>query len=192
MDMAVANLFKYKAHFEMGFPFPSKKPNGRHPNYYRFYLIYFSHPIIENLRSMGVTDINELCLKCLKPFMVYNISKLVTEQTRPIKRIIVSAKMEELEPIELFGNIAYSGYKPKKIYSISLDNPKLFLHVLSSNSKMTIRPIEKRLFDKPFSIQINVDFDFLSPVFDEIISMEQVRYLQWEEEKKKKEDENTI
>ena len=73
MDMAVANLFKHKALFRMNCP---RWRDDDHPDYRRFYREYRSKPI-ENLRSLGVTDINELCLKCLEPFMVYIISKLV-------------------------------------------------------------------------------------------------------------------
>ena len=163
MDMAVANLFKHKVPFEMCF-YPRGVVtyfSGLLASPIRFYRNYSSYDI-ENLRSMGVTDINELCIKCLKPFMVYIISQLVTEETEHIKRITVSVKI--------------FGYKAKKIYSISLDNHKLCLHVLSSNSKMTIHPIEKRLFDEPFSMLINATFNFSKPVCSLIPPIKWVRH----------------
>ena len=61
MDMAVANLFKHKALFKI------ESSCGRidfHPDYRTFLRDYRSKRI-ENLRDIGVSDINELCMKCL-------------------------------------------------------------------------------------------------------------------------------
>ena len=70
MDMAVANLFKHKICFNLGL---SRDRTDLHPDYCSFFRNYISKRI-NNLRDIGVTDINELRTKCLEPFMVYTIS----------------------------------------------------------------------------------------------------------------------
>ena len=169
MDMAVANLFKHKALFRMDI---SRGRNDVQSDYRRFFRDYRSKPI-ENLRSVGVTDINELCLKCLEPFMIYIISQLVVEETEHIDYINVYAGMYEIGPFPI--DLDDDGHDICNIY---LDNPGLCLHVLSSNSEMTICPIEKRLFDKPFFITVYAYFGFMTPVGREGAVLEWAQYIE--------------
>ena len=134
---------------------------------------------------MGVTDINELCMKCLEPFMVYTISQLVTEETEHIDCIGVYVYMEE----DNFPRDLDDDYH--SICSIYLDNPNLSLHVLSSNSEMTIRPIEKRLFDKSFYIHIDVYFEFMTPIAREHAVLEWTQYIESRNEIEEEEEEYT-
>ena len=155
MDMTVANLFKHKALFQMDSP---RGSDDNHPDHRRFHRGYISKNI-ENARSIGVTDINELCLKCLEPFMVYIISQLVTEETEHIDFISVYAELFENDPFNEDGH---------NIMSISLDNPKFCLHVLSSNSESTIYSFQERLLDRPFFIMVSALFGFMTPLAREM------------------------
>ena len=178
MDMAVANLFKHKALFRR---VCNRWRDDNHPDYRRFYREYRSKPI-ENLRSVGVTDINELCLKCLEPFMVHIISQLVVEETEHIDYIDVYAGMFETDPFHEDGH---------DMVSISLDNPKLCLHVLSSNSETTIYPFEKRLLDGSFILVVYAYFGFLTPIGRESAILEGAQYIVSREEIEEEEEEYT-
>ena len=74
MDMTVANLFKHKAHFQL----ISEENNRYEPRVFNKGQQYISNEI-ENLESIGVSNVNELRLKCLEPFIVYIISTLIHE-----------------------------------------------------------------------------------------------------------------
>ena len=179
MDMAVASLFKHKAFFQMR---SSRGSCDHHPDYHTFHRDYKSKRI-ENLRSVGVTDINELCMKCLEPFMVYTISQLVKEETEPIDCIRVFAVMHQDKfPLDI-------DYDFHDICSIDLDNPNFCLHTLSSNSEMTIRPIDTRLFDEPFYIYIDVYFEFMTPTAREYVALDWVRYIESRNEIEEEEEE---
>ena len=183
MDMAVANLFKHKAIFNMK---RSRMRFDRHP-YYRTYFNKYTSNGIENSQSIGVTDINGLCMKCLEPFMVYAISRVVVEETEYIDYLTVYAELKEDNfPRDLHEDI-------HRIYSIKLDDPELYLHALASNSEMTIHPIDTRLSDKPFYINISVCFEFLTPIGRQ--GIERLRYIEamrvQEEEEEMEEEEYT-
>ena len=75
MDMAVANLFKHKAHFQLR----SEENDRYEPCIFNKGRQYISNEI-ENLESIGVSNVSELCLKCLEPFIVYIISTMVHEE----------------------------------------------------------------------------------------------------------------
>ena len=77
------------------------------------------------------------------------------------------------------------------ICSISLDNPKLCLHVLSLNSESTIYPIEERLLDKPFFITVYAYFGFMTPLAREMAALEWVQYIQSRNEIEEEEEEYT-
>ena len=168
MDMVLANLFKHKVIFNMK---SSHVRDDEHPDYHTYYNRYVSKRI-ENLQSIGVTNINELCMKCLEPFMVYAISQIVTEETEHIDYLRVYALLKE-------DNFLYEELADlPKMCSIKLDDPDLYLHALASNSEMSIRPIEKRLFDKPFYIYIYVYFDFLTPISREFRERERLQLIE--------------
>ena len=180
MDMAVSNLFKHKAFFQMR---SSRGSCNHHPDYHTFHRGYESKRI-ENLRSVGVTDINELCMKCLEPFMVYTISQFVKEETEPIDSIRVYAFMHQDKfPLDI-------DYDFHNIFSIKLDNPNFCLHTLSSNSEMTIHPIDTRLFDEPFYIHIDVYFEFMTPMARNFEALNWVRYIESRNEIEEEEEES--
>ena len=108
--------------------------------------------------------------------MVYVISQIVTEETEHIDCITVFAKIEE----DNFTRDLDDDFH--NICSIELDNPNLCLHLLSSNSEMTIRPIEKRLFDKPFYINIHAYFEFMTPIARESAALEWAQYIELRKE----------
>ena len=145
MDMAVANLFKHKALFQM---VCNRLIDDVQPDYRRFRREYIFKPI-EILRSVGVTDINELCLKCLEPFMLHIISQLAVEETESIDYITIHTGLYEVGHFTIDPDDD-SYY----IYSISLDNPGFGLEEFSLDSDKEIYPINERLFDKPFFITV--------------------------------------
>ena len=77
------------------------------------------------------------------------------------------------------------------LVSISLDNPKLCLHVLSSNSESTIYRIEKQLLDKPLIIMVYTYFGFLTPIGRESAALEWAQYIQSRNEVEEEEEQYT-
>ena len=66
--------------------------------------------------------------------------------------------------------------------SISLDNPQLCLHALSSNSEATIYPFREQLLDRPFFISVSVVFNFLTPLAREMKGLGWAQYMESGEE----------
>ena len=75
MDMAIANLFKHKVHFKL----ESEECDTDEPYYHSKGRQYCSREI-ENVESIGVRDANDLCLKCLGPFLLHTISTVREER----------------------------------------------------------------------------------------------------------------
>ena len=100
MDMAVADLFKHNVNFHL----VSEEPDHREPLFYSKELQYSSREI-ENVESIGVLDWRDLCLKCLKPFIVHIISTIVHEEGNPINNISVKATLrgERYDDYDLVG-----------------------------------------------------------------------------------------
>ena len=96
MDIAVANLLKHKTLFKV----VSYGRSDEHPNYRTFRREYISMDI-ENAQSIGVNGINELCQKCLEPFMIHAISRVATEETEHIDFITVYAELYENDPRDI-------------------------------------------------------------------------------------------
>ena len=105
--------------------------------------------------------------------------------------------MEETEPIDCIGVYAFMhqdkfpldiDYDYHGICGIDLDDPNFRLHTLSSNSEMTIRPIDTRLFDEPFYIEIRVYFEFMTLLAREYEVLERLRYIESRNEMEEKEE----
>ena len=148
MDMVLANLFKHKMPFKMGLVRDMDDHNSEYSTFYRNYI----SKRIENLRDIGVTDINELRTKCLEPFIVYIISQIVAEETEHIECVWVVVALGEDNLIADPHNDFHA------VCGIELYNPKRYLHELSLNNEMITEPIEKRLFDKSFFFNVIVNF----------------------------------
>ena len=158
MDMVLANLFKHKMSFKMGFVRYIAEHNSEYSTFYRNYI----SKRIKNLRDIGVTDINELRTKCLEPFIVYIISQIVVEETEHIERISVVVALGEDNLIADLHNDFHA------MCGVELYNPKRYLHELSLNNEMITEPIEKRLSDKPFFFNVIVHFLIPTPLNREI------------------------
>ena len=77
------------------------------------------------------------------------------------------------------------------IMSISLDNPKLCLHLLSLNSESTIYPIQERLLDRPFFITVYAYFGFITPLGRERAAIEWAQYIESRNEVEEEEEQYT-
>ena len=148
MDMAVACLLKHKIRFEL-----DGEENDRYePCVFNTGRQYISNEI-ENLESIGVSNVGELRLKCLEPFIVYIISTLVHEEYfHYIESISVSV---ELIPT----NREYDDYK---IIGYELDDPEANIHLFSSSNERRIYSFPKHLLNSPFRIYVNFYSYFLS------------------------------
>ena len=147
MDMAVANLFKHKAHFQLR----SEEDNRYEPCVFNKGRQYISNEI-ENLESIGVSNASELRLKCLEPFIVYIISTLIHEEYHSIDSITASV---ELIPTD-------REYDDYEIVGYELDNPEANIHLFSSSNERRIYSFPKHLLNSPFRIYVNFYSYFLS------------------------------
>ena len=139
--MAVANLLKHKIRF--------KFCSDQNDMYERFLINrgqrYMSNEI-ENLESIGVSDVNELRLKCLDPFIVYLISTLIHEEYR----LYISAISALVELIPEVG----TGYDDYDLISYNLDDPSSNIHLFSSSSERVTYSFPERMLNSPFRIYI--------------------------------------
>ena len=74
MDMALPNLFKHKIRLT---------PCGEHTEIYEPTCFrrkrYYRSPDIENVESIGLNDVNDLCTILCKPFVLYALSNVIHE-----------------------------------------------------------------------------------------------------------------
>ena len=136
--MAVASLLKHKIRF---------KYNGSGIDIYEPTIInrgkhYLSNEI-ENLESIGVSNVNELRLKCLDPFIVYLISTLVHEEYYYIDSISV---LVELIPR------GGTGYDIYDFIGYNLDNPRSNIHLFPSSTERVTYSFPERMLNSPFRI----------------------------------------
>ena len=86
MDMTVASLFKHK----IIFTFEGVNTDIEEPTLF-VRTHYFRSPIIENVESMGLNNINDLHKILCKPLVLYAFSKIVHEdRVIPVSRIIIT------------------------------------------------------------------------------------------------------
>ena len=93
MDMAVASLFKHKIRFT----FEGVYTEIYQPRCFRRTL-YYESPTIENVESIGLNDVNDLCTILCKPLVLYAFSKIVHEDhVIPIDRVIITVGVADFQ-----------------------------------------------------------------------------------------------
>ena len=93
MDMAVASLFKHKIRFT----FEGVYTEIYEPTCFRRTL-YYESPTIENVESIGLNDVNDLCTILCKPLVLYAFSKIVHEDhVIPIDRVIITVGVADFQ-----------------------------------------------------------------------------------------------
>ena len=156
MDMAVANLFKHNVHFRL-----DSEERDTNERYLNSKGRQYRSKDIENLQSVGVRNANDLCLKCVEPFIVHIISTIVNEERDHIDNITVRATI-----IDISGTYTYQ-YE-HILLEYNLDNPKYCLHLFSSNGKTTIYSFRERVLNGPFFIHVNAFYYFIPPHLREV------------------------
>ena len=142
MDMAVANLLKHKIRFK----FISDENDMYEPTVFNLGRHYLSNKI-ENLESIGVSDVRELRLKCLDPFIVYIISTLVHEEYYYIDSISVLVEL-------ITRNTGYNENEEYSIIGYEFDNPAPNIHLFSSSNERRIYSFPEHLLNSPFRIYV--------------------------------------
>ena len=86
MDMAVASLFKHKIRFtHRGVYTEIHEPRCFRRTH------YYESPTIENVESIGLNDVNDLCTILCKPLVLYMFSKIVHEDhVIPIDEVVIT------------------------------------------------------------------------------------------------------
>ena len=56
---------------------------------------------IENFQSVGVRNANDLCLKCVQPFIIHIISRILREEPEYIDNIKVDVEVVDLSNHDL-------------------------------------------------------------------------------------------
>ena len=103
MDMAVANLFKHKIRFTS---------RGVHTEVYEPMCFrrtrYYRSPTIENVESIGINDVNDLCTILCKPLVLYALSKVIHEdRVIPIDSVTIMVGVVDLEEYDDHGLTRY-------------------------------------------------------------------------------------
>ena len=95
MDMAVAILFKHKIRFELS----GEGTDRESPRHFKRTLYYRSRPVEnENVESIGLNNINDLCTICCKPFVLYALSKVIHEErVIPIDEVKITVGVVDLD-----------------------------------------------------------------------------------------------
>ena len=93
MDMTVASLFKHKIRFT----FEGVYTEIYEPRCFRRTL-YYKSPTIENVESIGLNDVNDLCTILCKPLVLYAFSKIIHEDhVIPIDRVIITVGVADFQ-----------------------------------------------------------------------------------------------
>ena len=93
MDMAVANLFKHKIRFTLrGVYTEIYEPRCFRRTH------YYESSTIENVESIGLNDVNDLCTILCKPLVLYALSKIVHEDNViPVDRVIIKVGVADFQ-----------------------------------------------------------------------------------------------
>ena len=150
--MAVASLLKHKIRFK----FDSEQNDIYEPTVFNLGRHYLSNEI-ENLESIGVSNMSELRLKCLDPFIVYIISTLVHENYNNYYIDSISV-LVELIPT----NREYNEHEEYEIIGYQLDDPGSNIHLFSSSNEMRIYSFPEHLLNSPFRIYVKFYSYYLS------------------------------
>ena len=149
MDMAVANLLKHKIRFK----FYSDENDMYEPSVINRGQHYISNEI-ENLESIDVSNVNELRLKCLDPFIVYIISTLIYEEERNyIDSISVL--------VELIPGVG-TGYDIYYLIGYNLDDPRSNIHLFPSSTGRVTYSFPEQMLNSPFRICVRFYSYYLS------------------------------
>ena len=114
MDMTVASLFKHK----MRFTFRSTHTDIEEPGcFVRTH--YYNSPIIENVESLGLNDVNDLCTILCKPLVLYAFSKIIHEDhVIPIDKIEIMAGVADFEEGNDYNLQIYSFINPLEYHEL--------------------------------------------------------------------------
>ena len=141
MDMVVANLFKHKIRFELR----SKVTDIYEPMCFRR-TRYYRSTDIENVESIGLNDVNDLCTILCKPLVLYAISKIVHEDhVIPIDSITIIVGVADFQEGEDCGLTRYRFENP-------LDSPELFSTLTAVDSCS----FPERLLNESTHVFVNV------------------------------------
>ena len=101
---------------------------------------YYSSPNIENVKSFGLNDVNDLCTILCKPFVLYAVSRVIHEDhVIPIQRVLITIGVEDFQESDDYGLTQYRFYDP-------LDSPELFF----TDSNIESIPFPERLLNERF------------------------------------------
>ena len=135
--MAVANLFKHKIRLTLR----SEGTEIYEPMSFRR-TRYYSSPNIENVKSLGLNDVNDLCTILCKPFVLYALSRVIHEDhVIPIQRVLITIGVEDFQEGDDYGLTQYRFYDP-------LDSPELFF----TDSNIDSIPFPERLLNERFYV----------------------------------------
>ena len=151
MDMAVASLLKRKIRFYRN-DYLGDEPYQNNKGQ-----TYISKNI-ENAESIGVTDINEMRLKCVEPFVIHSISTIIKEERYHINKIRIKTNIIELNT---YGKYYYRNHD---LLKNSLDNPKKNVQLFSSKCKISTYPVSERVIKEPFFIEVDAHYIITPPI----------------------------
>ena len=141
MDMAVANLFKHKIRFEL----IDKEIDRVEPSIFMRGQYYKSQDI-ENVKSLGLNDVNDLCTIHCKPLVLFALSKVIHEDhVIPIDWVTIIVGVKGYQRGDFDGLIRYHFNNP-------LDSPELFFTHPSIDSL----PFPERLLNESIYVFVHV------------------------------------
>ena len=141
MDMAVANLFKHKIRFELRY----QGAGIEEPTLFMTYRYYRSTGL-ENVKSLGINNVNDLFTVHCKPLVLYAISKIVHEDhIIPIHDVTIRVGVGDFQEGEDYNLTRYCFEWP-------LDSPELFF----TNSDIHSTPFPKRLLNERTYVFVDV------------------------------------
>ena len=141
MDMAVANLFKHKIRFE----FERQRADIEEHSLFMT-CRYYRSQYIENVKSLGLNDVNDLCTVHCKPFILYVLSKVIHEDhVIPIDKVTINIGVADFQKGDDYGLTRYRFDNP-------LDSPELFF----TKSDVDSVPFPERLLNERTYVFVRV------------------------------------
>ena len=142
MYMAVANLLKHKIRFTFGGVYTEIYE----PMCFRRTL-YYESPTIENVESIGLNDVNDLCTILCKPLVLYALSKIVHEDhVIPIDSVTIMVGVFDLEKGEDYNLTRYR-----------FDNPLGLPELFSTHTAVDSCSFPERLLKERTHIFVHVN-----------------------------------
>ena len=146
MDMAVANLLKRKIRFTSLRVYTELYE----PMYFRR-THYYRSPTIENVESLGLNDVNDLCTILCKPIVLYALSKVFHEdRVIPIDFITIMIGVFDFQKGEDYNLSRYRFENP-------LDYPELFY----THAQANYCSFPERLLNERTYIFVDVICDYM-------------------------------